>query len=81
MTNVIRTTLMLAGLTGLLLLFGGFVGGRSGIFLAPPIAATIIQLAISRGRELDVESGIICKNQFFNQYRFGRHLWLRSSEL
>jgi len=36
MTNVIRTTLMLAGLTGLLLLFGGFVGGRSGIFLAPP---------------------------------------------
>jgi predicted PurR-regulated permease PerM len=62
MTNVIRTTLMLAGLTGLLLLFGGFVGGRSGIFLAPPIAATIIQLAISRGREFDVESGIICKN-------------------
>ena len=36
MTNVIRTTIMLAGLTGLLLLFFGFVGGRSGIFLAPP---------------------------------------------
>ena len=34
MTNMIRTTLLLAGLTGLLLLIGGFVGGRSGMFLA-----------------------------------------------
>jgi len=31
---MIRTTLLLAGLTGLLLLIGGFVGGRSGMFLA-----------------------------------------------
>ena len=34
MTNMIRTTLLLAGLTGLLLLIGGLVGGRSGMFLA-----------------------------------------------
>ncbi|MCU0637431.1 MAG: zinc metalloprotease HtpX [Methanothrix sp.] len=34
MTNMIRTTLLLAGLTGLLLLIGGFLGGRSGMFLA-----------------------------------------------
>jgi heat shock protein HtpX len=34
MTNMIRTTLLLAGLTGLLLLIGGFVGGRSGMLLA-----------------------------------------------
>jgi heat shock protein HtpX len=31
---MIRTTLLLAGLTGLLLLIGGFLGGRSGMFLA-----------------------------------------------
>jgi len=34
MTNMIRTTVLLAGLTGLLLLIGGLVGGRSGMFLA-----------------------------------------------
>lgn len=34
MTNMIRTTLLLAGLTGLLLLIGGFWGGKSGMFLA-----------------------------------------------
>lgn len=34
MTNMIRTTLLLAGLTGLLLLIGGFLGGKSGMFLA-----------------------------------------------
>ena len=34
MTKMIRTTLLLAGLTGLLLLIGGFVGGRNGMFLA-----------------------------------------------
>jgi heat shock protein HtpX len=31
---MIRTTVLLAGLTGLLLLIGGLVGGRSGMFLA-----------------------------------------------
>jgi heat shock protein HtpX len=31
---MIRTTLLLAGLTGLLLLIGGFWGGKSGMFLA-----------------------------------------------
>ena len=34
MTNMIRTTVLLAGLTGILLVIGGLVGGRSGIFVA-----------------------------------------------
>jgi len=34
MTNMIRTTVLLAGLTGLLLLIGGLLGGRGGMFLA-----------------------------------------------
>lgn len=34
MTSIIRTTLLLAVLTGLLLLVGGVLGGRSGMFLA-----------------------------------------------
>lgn len=34
MTSMIRTTLLLAGLTGLLLLIGGAVGGKGGMFLA-----------------------------------------------
>ncbi len=34
MTSIIRTTLLLAALTGLLLLVGGILGGRSGMFLA-----------------------------------------------
>ncbi len=34
MASMIRTTLLLAGLTGLMLLIGGAVGGRGGMFLA-----------------------------------------------
>ena len=34
MANMIRTTLLLAGLTGILLLIGGFLGGRSGMLIA-----------------------------------------------
>ena len=34
MANMIRTTLLLAGLTGILLLIGGFFGGRSGMLIA-----------------------------------------------
>jgi heat shock protein HtpX len=34
MTGIIRTTLLLAVLTGLMLLIGGVLGGRSGMFLA-----------------------------------------------
>jgi len=34
MTSIIRTTLLLASLTGLMLLIGGLLGGRSGMFLA-----------------------------------------------
>jgi heat shock protein HtpX len=34
MTNMIRTTLLLAGLTGLLLLIGALLGGRGGMLLA-----------------------------------------------
>ena len=34
MANMIRTTLLLAGLTGILLLIGGFLGGRGGMLIA-----------------------------------------------
>ncbi|HWQ18288.1 MAG TPA: zinc metalloprotease HtpX [Methanotrichaceae archaeon] len=34
MTSIIRTTLLLASLTGLMLLIGGLLGGRSGMLLA-----------------------------------------------
>ena len=34
MTRMIRTTLLLAGLTGLMLLIGGALGGSSGMLLA-----------------------------------------------
>lgn len=34
MASMIRTTLLLAGLTGLMLLIGGAVGGRGGMFMA-----------------------------------------------
>jgi len=34
MANMIRTTLLLAGLTGILLLIGGYFGGRGGMLIA-----------------------------------------------
>ncbi len=34
MASMIRTTLLLAGLTGLMLLIGGAVGGRGGMIMA-----------------------------------------------
>jgi len=57
MGNILRTTLLLGVLTGILLLYGRLSGGRTGLDIAlpkatlAPIAALLVRAAISRSRE------------------------------
>ena len=61
--NIFKTTVLLAALTVLLVLFGNLIGGQTGMLIAlvlaivVPIAAVLIQMAISRSREYAADAG------------------------
>src|SRR6266571_4962362 len=56
MANTMKTTLLLAAMTGLMLLVGEALGGRAGMTMALAFAALLIQLAVSRSREYEADA-------------------------
>ncbi len=56
MGNQIRTTILLAVITAIIIWIGQLFGGRQGMIIALLFAAMIIQMAISRSREYLADS-------------------------